>query len=615
MVPAETERRPLFAPFGEVTETLGTGIESGTTCTQWPCCKTARGFGLCATNLDEYDNATKSEVLQVQSFCSSTCACEADLTPSECNRQAAHEYLSPIPSSLAGLFEASCDADPEAKCCDGYHSRPRQAGGRRQLTRRRTDVATLRCKADGNCPPEGKTRSDAIMQGARSYHGAPETIQRQRRLDEHIKGTGWRGGWQGSTKISAKPSLKDIGNTFTQTAKENKIGGSVKQAPPSPPLPCLSGDLNNASTSLSQILDSNVVVAANSINDIVNGDPIGGISTLLATLAIASPAGAPVAAFLLIGGMIWKAFLPGEEIEQPPGLPELCDIVEEAITANSHKEVLRDAKATVTMVHGDLARLALYKRKPFGHFSVPPTPHCADPINRPTSLCKSDGDKFYDLARKTVDHMCSSSTSGLRFLLSRLAGVANEVATKALEVDGLSILKGKAACEARGGCGTPLKWSDDVFKKSTYKDCEKNVKKVADARAILVEVADMHAQAEDAPLPPPPSAPSAPSSHTLIVLDTGVGLHHDGDFSFSRDRVCRGQRATLGTHGQADWRLTILFRGRHYHLPAPNAPAEGRRARPVDQGAAVRVLQHARRHQAQRVRRRAHHLKEIQLCR
>ena len=73
----------------------------------WPCCKTARGFGLCST-------------LTAQLFCANTCACDSKLTPEECNDAAGAEYLSAIPVNYTGIFNAACDSDPTAACCDGY---------------------------------------------------------------------------------------------------------------------------------------------------------------------------------------------------------------------------------------------------------------------------------------------------------------------------------------------------------------------------------------------------------------------------------------------------------------------------------------------------------------
>ena len=70
----------MFAPFANRLKCVG-----------WPCCMTARGFGLCAADLAEYDEPARSEVAGVQSFCVDTCACGSELNDNECNDAAGEE--------------------------------------------------------------------------------------------------------------------------------------------------------------------------------------------------------------------------------------------------------------------------------------------------------------------------------------------------------------------------------------------------------------------------------------------------------------------------------------------------------------------------------------------
>ena len=65
----------------------------------------------------------------MQSFCAETCACASVLTPEECNDAAGLEYLSAIPVSYTGIFNAACGSDPTTRCCDGYD--PEHSGRRR----------------------------------------------------------------------------------------------------------------------------------------------------------------------------------------------------------------------------------------------------------------------------------------------------------------------------------------------------------------------------------------------------------------------------------------------------------------------------------------------------
>ena len=132
-----TARGTTFAPFVDPLKCVG-----------WPCCRTARGFGLCAASLDDYDEPDKSEVRGVQSFCANTCACDSELTPAECNDAAGGEYLSAIPARYAGIFNAACGSEPTTPCCDGYDL------DRSELTERRPQ---RRLNSKLNC---GVTTSD-----------------------------------------------------------------------------------------------------------------------------------------------------------------------------------------------------------------------------------------------------------------------------------------------------------------------------------------------------------------------------------------------------------------------------------------------------------------------
>ena len=135
-----TARGTTFAPFVDPLKCVG-----------WPCCRTARGFGLCAASLDDYDEPDKSEVRGVQSFCANTCACDSELTPAECNDAAGGEYLSAIPARYAGIFNAACGSEPTTPCCDGYDL------DRSELTERRPQ---RRLNSKLNC---GVTTSDTSI--------------------------------------------------------------------------------------------------------------------------------------------------------------------------------------------------------------------------------------------------------------------------------------------------------------------------------------------------------------------------------------------------------------------------------------------------------------------
>jgi len=71
----------------------------------WPACLTARGLNVC--------NSDDPSLANVKAFCTRTCACEANLSPEECYKQAGPEYVSSLPDDLHAPFEQFCSANAE----------------------------------------------------------------------------------------------------------------------------------------------------------------------------------------------------------------------------------------------------------------------------------------------------------------------------------------------------------------------------------------------------------------------------------------------------------------------------------------------------------------------
>ena len=141
----------MFAPFANRLKCVG-----------WPCCMTARGFGLCAADLAEYDEPARSEVAGVQRFCVDACACGSELNDNECNDAAGEEHLSSIPATYTGIFNAVCDSDPTVPCCDGYAD----SGGNGARRRLKDVLAEVQCVSANGKPTRGNPLRYPIIDDA-----------------------------------------------------------------------------------------------------------------------------------------------------------------------------------------------------------------------------------------------------------------------------------------------------------------------------------------------------------------------------------------------------------------------------------------------------------------